>query len=68
MNPAPKSPNLGLFKENIRKHSRYRLFPAHATKGQIRDMDLELYVEKRIIHLLNSDSIKPDNPEQAVFA
>lgn len=68
MNPSPGSPNLRMFKKAFKDFGYYRLFPAHVTTSEIKEMDVSLYIEKRDIHFIQASDIKPGDPEYAVFA
>lgn len=68
MNPSPGSPHLEMFKQAFKDFGYYRLFPAHVTKSEIKEMDVSLYVEKRDIHFVQASDIKPGDSEYAVFA
>lgn len=67
MNPSPISRNLEMFKHAFRSFGSYRLFPAYVADNQIKEMDLDLYIEKREIHFVQTSDIGPADPEYAVF-
>lgn len=68
MNPSPESENLAMFKEAVEHIGFYRLFPAHVTNNELKDMDISLYVQKTKIQLVHTSAIKSTDPEYAVFA
>jgi hypothetical protein len=65
MNPVPGSPHLRLFKNHFARVHRYRLFPAHFDRGQLREIALDRYIEKRELNLRQSSDLKPHEVEYA---
>ena len=67
MNPAPGSPHLRMFKHHFAKVKRFRIFPAHFSHGNIKDIDFRRYVEKRELILRHTSELKPHELEAAAL-